>query len=48
MGEGVSMFYQPLFFQFPNDIKATENIEHNVMLGSALKLSVLSNAVGQN
>lgn len=33
-------FFKPLFFEFPDDIKATQNIEFNAMIGSALKLSI--------
>jgi len=41
-------FYKPLFFEFPDDINATWAQEHNIMLGSALKLSVQSTTLGQN
>ena len=39
---GVGTFYKPLFFEFPEDSTATKNITYNVMLGSALKLSINS------
>jgi alpha-glucosidase (family GH31 glycosyl hydrolase) len=40
-GEGT--FYKPLFFEFPEDPKASNTtIEFNIMLGSALKLSINS------
>lgn len=35
-------FYKPLFFEFPEDLNAYNNIRYNIMLGSALKLSILS------
>jgi alpha-glucosidase (family GH31 glycosyl hydrolase) len=38
--------YKPLFFEFPDDIDAYKNQPDNVMLGSALKLSVLSTTTG--
>jgi alpha-glucosidase len=46
LGNGV--YYQPLFFQFPADANAYLDQQNNVMLGKSLKLSVLSNAVGQD
>jgi alpha-glucosidase (family GH31 glycosyl hydrolase) len=33
-------FFKPLFFEFPNDPKAYQNIEINIMLGDALKASI--------
>lgn len=33
-------FYKPLFFEFPDDYNSTNRIEFNIMLGSALKLSI--------
>lgn len=45
---GGSPFYKPLFFEFPDDIETYTEFENNVMLGSALKLSVLSNQLGVN
>jgi alpha-glucosidase (family GH31 glycosyl hydrolase) len=45
---GVGTFYKPLFFEFPNDIQATLNISSNVMLGSALKLSINSDSTTRN
>ncbi len=45
---GSGTFYKPMFFEFPEDIKATSNIEGNVMLGSALKLSINSWALDVN
>lgn len=38
--DGEGTFYKPLFFEFPEDKNATSDIEFNVMLGSALKLSI--------
>jgi len=32
--------YKPLFFEFPEEYGAFEDIANNVMLGSALKVSV--------
>jgi len=40
--KGSGTFYKPMFFEFPEDLKATSDIEGNVMLGSALKLSINS------
>ena len=45
---GGSPFYKPLFFEFPNDINAFNSIKYNVMLGDSLKLSILSDKIGQN
>ena len=45
-GEGT--FYKPLFFEFPEDPQATLNISSNVMLGSALKLSINSDNTTRN
>uniref|UniRef100_A0A7S3CS22 Alpha-glucosidase n=1 Tax=Strombidium rassoulzadegani TaxID=1082188 RepID=A0A7S3CS22_9SPIT len=39
-------FYKPLFFEFPADAKAYDNLQHNVMLGAALKLAILSDQLG--
>jgi len=40
---GSGTFYKPLFFEFPEDNEASStDIEYNVMLGSALKLSINS------
>lgn len=44
MGEA-GPFYKPLYFEFPNDINAYKDTERNVMIGDALKLSVVSNAL---
>ena len=44
----VAALYKPLFFEFPNDIGAYADQERNVMLGEALKLSILSNELDQN
>jgi len=41
-------FFKPLFFEFDSDPNTLENQELNIMLGSALKLSVLSNTLDQN
>src|SRR5690606_19818684 len=45
---GGSPFYKPLFFDYPNDMNATKNITYNVMVGDSLKVSVLSDKMGQN
>lgn len=39
-------FYKPMYFEYPNDKNAYLETERNVMIGDALKLSVVSNAVG--
>jgi alpha-glucosidase (family GH31 glycosyl hydrolase) len=42
-------FFKPLFFEFPDDPAALDaSQELNVMLGSALKLGILSNKLGQD
>ena len=41
-------FFKPMFFEFPNDPKAYDDLELNIMLGSGLKLSVLSNELNKN
>lgn len=40
-------FFKPLFFEFPfyDDPGTYEDQENNVMLGSRLKLSILTNAL---
>lgn len=38
--QGSGTFYKPLFFEFPEDVNAYQNLTNNVMLGSSLKLSV--------
>lgn len=45
MGE-VGPFYKPLYFEFPNDKNAYLETERNIMIGDAIKLSVVSNALG--
>jgi alpha-glucosidase (family GH31 glycosyl hydrolase) len=41
--------FKPLFFEFPDDTKALDAPQElNVMLGSALKLSVNSNTLNKN
>eukprot|EP00343_Euplotes_focardii_P001290 CAMPEP_0205804828 /NCGR_PEP_ID=MMETSP0205-20121125/7864_1 /ASSEMBLY_ACC=CAM_ASM_000278 /TAXON_ID=36767 /ORGANISM="Euplotes focardii, Strain TN1" /LENGTH=141 /DNA_ID=CAMNT_0053075061 /DNA_START=27 /DNA_END=449 /DNA_ORIENTATION=+ len=35
------MFWQPLFFQFPDEPKAYTDLERNIMIGPALKLSAV-------
>lgn len=35
-------FFQPLYFEFPTDAKAYEDQENNIMLGPALKASILT------
>jgi alpha-glucosidase (family GH31 glycosyl hydrolase) len=41
--QGTGTFYKPMFFEFPSDNKAFSDIISNVMLGSALKLSINAN-----
>ena len=41
-------FYKPLFYTFPDDTNAYRDFEYNIMLGSSLKLGVLSNRTGVN
>lgn len=41
-------FYKPLFFEFPEDLNAYQDIQYNIMLGGALKLSVNSDSIDQN
>jgi alpha-glucosidase (family GH31 glycosyl hydrolase) len=41
-------FFKPLFFSFPEEPLAYEEQYNNVMLGDALKLSVLADKVDQN
>ena len=38
---GGGMFWKPLFFEFPSDPKTYDNVEANIMIGSAVKLSPL-------
>ena len=45
---GGGPFYKPLFFEFPDDPETYTDFENNVMLGSALKLSVLANNLDVN
>eukprot|EP00347_Sterkiella_histriomuscorum_P022543 403338093 len=45
---GMKNFYKPLFFSFPEDPNAYEQIQYNVMIGDALKLGVLSDKINQN
>ena len=40
--------FKPLFFEYPNDNDAYKNQEQNIMLGTALKLSINSNTLGQD
>jgi alpha-glucosidase (family GH31 glycosyl hydrolase) len=44
---GTGTFYKPLFFEFPEDPKASMSIENNPMIGSALKLSLNSESLSQ-
>jgi len=43
---GTGPFYNPLFFEFPEDPEAYNNIPLNIMLGSALQLGVNTVALG--
>lgn len=45
---GGGPFYKPLFFEYPDDINAFNDIQNNIMLGPSLKLSVLSDKLGVN
>ena len=40
--KGTGTFYKPMFFEFSEYFRATQNIDNNVMLGSAMKLSINS------
>jgi alpha-glucosidase (family GH31 glycosyl hydrolase) len=40
--DGEGTFFKPMFFEFPEDYNTTTDIDYNVMLGSALKLSINS------
>jgi alpha-glucosidase (family GH31 glycosyl hydrolase) len=45
---GQGTFFKPLFFEFPEDDEASMiDIEYNVMLGSALKLSINSGSISE-
>jgi alpha-glucosidase (family GH31 glycosyl hydrolase) len=44
-GDNGSLMFQPLFFEFPNDLEAMKNLELNVMIGKSLKLSMLTNVL---
>jgi len=41
-------FYKPMYFEFPDDPLAYKEVRDNVMLGTSLKLSVLSTEVSRN
>ena len=41
-------FFKPVFFEFPEDAKAYTNPQYNIMLGNAVKVSVLSDTLGQD
>ena len=41
-------FYRPVFWDFPDDAGAYQDLPNNIMLGSALKLSVLTTTLNQN
>ena len=41
-------FYKPLFFEFPNDSQTYFNQELYVMLGSALKLNMMTNTLNMD
>lgn len=43
---GTGPFYNPMFFHFPDDDFAYNDISNNIMLGGALKLSVLTTTLG--
>lgn len=46
--QGGSPVYKPLFFEYPDDNGAYSDVQNNVMLGPALKISVLATALGVN
>ena len=37
---GTGTFYKPLFFEFPDDVNAYNDIVYNIMLGDSIKLSI--------
>lgn len=41
-------FYKPLFFEFPDDVNAYQEITKNIMLGPALKLSINPESLEDN
>lgn len=41
-------FIKPLFYEFPTDAMAWENEGNNFMMGESVKISVLSDALGQD
>lgn len=43
--DGTGPFFNPLFYEFPDDTNAYKDIHYNVMLGPSLKLSVNTNAL---
>lgn len=43
----ISTMFKPAFFEFPNEAKAYLDPENNIMLGSALKLSMITNELGK-
>lgn len=45
---GNGPFFNPMFYEFPDDLNAFNDVQYNIMLGPALKLSVNSNKLGQN
>jgi hypothetical protein len=44
--DGENTFFKPLFFNYPEDANAYQNISMNVMLGDYLKLAVNSMQIG--
>jgi alpha-glucosidase (family GH31 glycosyl hydrolase) len=40
---GAGPFFNPMFFEFPEDPNAYIDVQFNIMLGEALKLSVNTN-----
>jgi hypothetical protein len=45
---GTGPFYNPLFFAFPDDYLAYENVTYNIMIGPSFKLGVNSDTLDQD
>lgn len=41
------MVYKPLFYEFPGDVGAYNNLTENVMLGSSIKISHQTSSTGE-
>lgn len=46
--QGIGTLYKPLFFEFPDDVNAYQEITKNIMLGPALKLSINPESLEDN